>query len=152
MDKKTLTKNFTWEEVTRSDTAEKLGIDNSTDEGVEINIKFTAEKMQIARRILGEPIKVNSWYRSEKLNSVVGGSKTSAHCYGLAVDFVCPLFGTPREIVRLLSGFKDVLLFDQLICEDNKWVHIGWAPIGTRGRGQVLLMIPNRNPKYIQFA
>ena len=152
MDKKTLTKNFTWEEVTRSDTAEKLGIQNSYSDDIKINIRFTADKMEMARRILGEPIKVNSWYRSEKLNSVVGGSKTSAHCYGLAVDFVCPLFGTPSEIVRMLSGFKDILEFDQLICEDNKWVHIGWRPLGEKGRRQVLRMIPNRSPKYIPFT
>lgn len=147
-----LSKNFTWEEASHSDKAEFLGIDNTPTDAQHIaNIKTTSERMEIVRRILGEPIDVNSWFRCEKLNEAVGGSTPSQHVLGLAVDFVCPGFGVPEEIVRCLSTYKDVLFFDQLICEYGRWVHIGWATAGTKGRGQVLRAVEGRTPLYAKF-
>lgn len=132
-----LTEHFTMEELTRSDTARRLGIDNTPD-GKELeNLKKTAGMMEIVRSLLDDnPISVSSGYRSPKLNgSLVGTSRTSAHMRGQAVDFTCPGFGTPREIVRKLMACKEELLFDQLILEGDAWVHIGFA---DAPRGQVL--------------
>lgn len=97
----------------------------------------TAEQMERVRTLLNDhPIHISSAYRSPAVNAAVGGSKTSAHVGGFAVDFICPMYGTPREIVHKL---RDLLVFDQLIWEHppgrNPWVHISFDP---RARQQVL--------------
>jgi len=94
----------------------------------------TAARMDAVRAILGNrPIKVTSGYRSPQVNKAVGGAKTSAHLDGYAVDFKCPGYGTPAQIVKALrdSGVK----FDQLIDEFDSWVHISFEP---RMRQEVL--------------
>lgn len=98
------------------------------------NLTHTSQAMEAVRTALGgKPIRVNSAYRSAAVNRAVGGSSTSAHCQGWAVDFVCPAFGTPMDICKALvqAGIK----FDQLIMEKNQWVHISFDP---RMRGEVL--------------
>ena len=150
-----LTEHFTWEEVWHSDTANKLSIENTThDADLLLNIQTTAGNMEAVRLILEEPIIVSSWFRSKVLNVAVGGSRFSAHSRGLAVVFTPPLFGTPHDIVRTLSKFKEQFNFVQLICEDNRWVHIGWPLIGEKGRGHVLTMTmtPGRKPLYQPFV
>ena len=147
-----LTENFSWAEVVGSVKAKEHGIDNEpTDEKIIQNIHSTADLMQRLRDILGERIDVSSWYRCPKLNILVGGSATSAHLQGLAVDFVSPLFGTPEEIVRALIPYVKELEIDQLICEDNRWVHAGF---GGKQRDQVLRMIqrPGQKPLYVEFV
>ena len=62
------------------------------------NLTRTAMKMDHIRRLLGRPIIVSSGYRSPEVNKIVGGSQTSDHMQGLAVDFICPGFGTVDEI------------------------------------------------------
>lgn len=93
----------------------------------------TANAMEAVRKLLGHPVRVNSAFRSAAVNKRVGGSPASAHALGYAVDFVCPAFGDPMAICRAIaaSGIK----FDQLIMEQNRWVHISFDP---RMRGQVL--------------
>jgi len=121
-----MTKHFTFEELTASDTAKKRGIDNTPDEAVTNNLKILANQLELIRVLLGNvPIVINSGYRSPKLNASVGGSKNSAHMSGFAVDFVAPKFGTPIEICKRIaeSGLK----FDQLIYEQT-WVHISFDP------------------------
>jgi len=82
--------------------------------------------MEEVRTILGDkPILVSSGYRSPAVNAAVGGSKSSAHMSGLAVDFSCPGFGTPRAICVALSPHMKKLGVDQLIYEYDTWVHLG---------------------------
>lgn len=97
----------------------------------------TALQLERVRSLLNDrPIVISSAYRSPEVNARVGGSKTSAHVAGFAVDFTCPGFGTPREIVNKLRG---LITFDQLIWEHppgrSQWVHISFDP---RSRHQVL--------------
>lgn len=101
------------------------------------NLKFTASQMERVRAIMGQPIKVNSGYRSAAVNKAVGGVLTSAHSLGFAVDFVCPAFGAPYDICKALIAAG--VPFDQLIHEKRSWVHIGFGP---RHRGQVLTLLP----------
>ncbi len=56
----------------------------------------------------------------------MGGSKTSAHRTGHAVDFICPSFGTPAQVAAFLA--KNLKDFDQIIEEFDQWVHIGFGP------------------------
>lgn len=121
-----LSTHFTLEEFTASSEAERLSIDNTPSENIKRVLKETAEKMEKVREVLGnEAIHINSVYRSPTLNRFIGGSSTSAHKTGHAVDFKCPGFGTPEQITRCiqLSGIK----YDQLIYEGS-WVHISFAP------------------------
>ena len=121
-----LTPYFSWAEVTRSETAKAKGIDNAVPVALHDGIVRTAQFMECIRAHLGKPIKVNSWYRCPALNLAVGGSKSSAHMRGLAVDW-------EPVGMDLLVAFERVrtssLPFDQLIIERTKdgaaWIHVG---------------------------
>ena len=79
---------------------------------------------------------ITSGYRSVELNRVVGGSKDSMHCQGLAADFICPSFGTPYEVCRQIVRAQ--VPMDQLIHEFAEWTHLGLAPEGQVLRYQQL--------------
>lgn len=121
-----LTEHFTLEEFTASQNAARMGIDN-TPSGQEMeNVKRMAETMEKVRTILGaKPILISSGYRNPQVNAMCGGSSTSAHMSGLACDFTCPGFGTPKDICRALEPHMKDLGIDQLIYEFNSWVHLG---------------------------
>jgi hypothetical protein len=135
-----ISKYFSWTEVTASDTAARLGIDNTllsprTKEAASI----TAAHMDIVREFLGHPIHVNSWYRCLELNSVIGSKATSQHPKGEAVDFICPAFGTPAQICAAILASN--LDFDQLIME-HTWVHISFSSMpNVHNRRQVLTLL-----------
>jgi zinc D-Ala-D-Ala carboxypeptidase len=123
-----LTEHFTLEEFTDSQTAARKGIHNVPPAGSQElkNIRLTAETLEQVRTLLGDkPILVSSGYRSPQVNAAVGGSKSSAHMSGLAVDFSCPGFGTPRAICKKLEPHMKALRVDQLIHEFDTWVHLG---------------------------
>lgn len=118
-------KYFTIEELTHSDTAIRKGINNTPDSVTLGRLLETAKKMDAVRQLLRAPINVNSGYRSHDLNKIIGGSDTSAHTLGYAVDFTCNTCGTPLQICRVIkaSGMQ----FDQLI-QEGTWVHISFDP------------------------
>ena len=116
-----LTPNFSLEELTHSEIAERLGLDNTPDETVTANLVRLAKMLEEVRRILGRPIMVNSAYRSIKVNEAVGSKPTSQHCIGCAADIKVPGL-TPDNIVKEI--LKTNIEFDQLIREFDSWVHI----------------------------
>ena len=124
-----LTEHFTLEEFTRSTTGARSKINNSVPAQLMPNIKLTANKLECVRKVLGFPIIITSGYRCPALNTQVGGSPTSAHTKGLAVDFHCA-YGTPKAICQRLIDAG--VLFDKLIQEHNQWVHIGFSPSNNR--------------------
>jgi putative chitinase len=96
-------------------------------------LRNTAAQMEAVRRLLGDRvISVSSGYRSRPLNRAVGGSRTSAHLTGHAVDFNCYGYGAPTAVCRVIAASD--LAFDQLI-EEGSWVHVSFDP---RMRRQVL--------------
>ncbi len=135
-----LSKNLSLAEVTKSTTANRLGIDNTPDDWVTANLQKTAEHIfQPLRDAFKCPIYVSSGYRSAELNTAIGGSKRSQHVEGRALDLDADVFGrcTNGEIFRwILNNLK----FDQLIWEfgdqDNPdWVHVSYVHDGVnRGR------------------
>lgn len=134
--------NFFYSELVDSQTAQRLGIDNTPDLAIyKIAIK-TAFKMEEVRKLLRDvPITVSSWYRSTTLNAKIGGSVESQHCKGEAVDFTARRYGTPQEICVQLSRHADTLQFDQLIFE-HSWVHISFNFTAKRlPRKQVLTLL-----------
>lgn len=122
-----LTEHFTLEEMTVSPTAKKLGLSNQpTPEHIE-NMRYCCEKiLEPVRKHFGKPVQINSSYRSPLVNKAVGGSKTSQHVNGQAIDFEIP--GIDNKTVA--DWVADNLEFDQVILEfytkgdkNSGWVH-----------------------------
>jgi hypothetical protein len=125
-------------EVTRSDSAKRHGIDNTpTAEHLE-NFKLLADKVfEPIRLHFGVPIFISSGYRSKALNSFIGGSASSQHCKGQAIDI--DMDGGNGEVTnRMVFDFiKTKLDFDQLIWEfgtdfNPDWVHVSFVKTGNR--------------------
>jgi len=127
-----LSANFNLKEMTKSDTATRLGLDNTPGE-VEIeNLRLLCEKvLQPVRDHFGKSVTVNSGFRSPESNAAVGGSKTSDHCKGQAADIEIP--GVPNA--ELAQWIMDNCDYTQLILEfytqgipDSGWVHVSFDP------------------------
>lgn len=123
-------KYFSFFELVRSNTAEKNGINNTPhEEEIIHNIEELISILDQLREEWGSPIHVNSGYRCDKLNKLVGGSTTSAHLYGSAVDLY-PVNGLIDDFFEFVKKYflsKDIP-FDQIIDEYNgksHWLHIG---------------------------
>jgi hypothetical protein len=126
-----LSAHFTLEELCGS---QHRTIDNTPPPDVVATLRLTAARMEGVRKVLGERvISVSSGYRCRALNRAVGGAATSAHLTGHAVDFNCYGFGDPLDVCRRIAGSD--LVFDQLIEELGRWVHISFDP---RLRRQVI--------------
>jgi hypothetical protein len=127
-----LSANFSLKELTKSDTATRLGIDNTPNEETIDNLKTLCDKvLQPVRDHFGKSVTVNSGYRSPESNAAVGGSKTSDHCKGQAADIEIP--GVPNA--ELAQWIMDNLEYTQLILEfytpgipDSGWVHVSYDP------------------------
>ncbi len=136
-----VTKNFTLAELLHSNTAVRKGIENipSTDHQANL-ITACHELFQPTRDVLNKPILISSGYRSIAVNKAVGGSKTSAHCIGYAIDFISPSFGSPAAVAKFLAKelTKRGIKFDQIILEFDEWVHIGYKNQKGEQRGQIL--------------
>ena len=121
-----LSKNFTLAEMTFSQTAQRLGINNTPNQSHINKMKsLCTHILQPLRDNLGVPIKVTSGYRSPALNKAIGGSQTSQHSNGEAVDIVVNGM-TPRQVCLKIIELK--LPFDQLILEYDSWVHVSYSP------------------------
>ena len=122
-----LTQHFTLAELTKSSTAERLGLDNTPPPEVLPALTTTAEMLERIRSTLGVPVIVTSGYRAWAVNKAVGGVTTSDHAQGRAADIVAPRYGTPLQIARALAPLVDVLGIGQLIYErfgSTSWVHV----------------------------
>lgn len=151
-----LTPNFTLEELVHSDTAVRLGIDNTPPPDVVPRLVILAQGMEEIRAMLGGvPVNVHSGYRCEALERVLceqdfGGwcrrhgmmpSEQSwkiyfarkGHPQGWCADWTARRFGTPRQCIQAIVQTRRVR-FDQLI-EEGTWAHASFDP---RMRGQVL--------------
>lgn len=95
-----LTEHFTLEELTVSPTAKRLGLPNTPTAEHIANMKYCCEKiLEPVRAHFGKPVQVNSSYRAPAVNKAVGGSKTSQHVNGQAIDFEIPGIDKDRKSV-----------------------------------------------------
>ena len=134
-----LSTHFTLDEFTHSQHAVRAGIPNTASPEIRANLSRLAWLLEEVREQLGgKPIVISSGYRCAKLNTLIGSVSTSQHVLGLAVDFTCPSFGSPRQICQQLLDMG--LRFDQLICEGS-WVHISLAEPARALRGEVLTAV-----------
>lgn len=144
-----LTKNFSLREFTKSQTAERRGIDNSpTDEHLAA-IRATAENIAQPVRDHFGPTVITSGYRSQALNKAIGGSQNSQHSKGEAIDF--EVIGVSNYEVA--KWIKENLVFDQLILEfytpgdpNSGWVHCSYRADGEN-RYEVLTAVKNSSGK-----
>ncbi len=132
-------KYFSVGELTYSDTAERKGINNKPNKEETQNLINLIKVLDVIREELGEPIIVNSGFRCPELNNAVGGSKTSWHLKGMAVDIRC------SDNLKLWDLIVDLqknnkIHFTELINEyadskgNPKWVHIAVNPALLRNR------------------
>jgi len=128
-----------YKEVVRSHTATRLGIDNIPNESELENIKILCNKVfdPLRRWVLG-PVKINSLYRSEALNTAIGGSKSSQHLAnnGAAMD-IDDNYGHATNL-EMFDYIRENLEFDQWIAEfpiDGKpqWIHVSYKEGENRG-------------------
>lgn len=128
-------KHFSWDELTKSDTAKKYGISNTPSEEEKRNlIALVMKVLDPLRDKYAKPVTVNSAYRSPFLNSKVGGSDFSQHVKGQAADIT----GGSKEENKILFNLLKDMDFDQLINEqDYSWIHVSYKRIGYN-RKQIL--------------
>lgn len=134
-------KYFTIRELTRSDTAQRLGINNEPTEAIKANLTALVEHiLDPLREAWGAPIIVSSGYRSKQLNEAVHGAKSSQHTLGQAAD-IHTVSDRPEENRKLLDLIiKLGLPFDQVINEyPNKkmqpdWIHVSYGPRNRRNK------------------
>ncbi len=126
-----VSKHITLDEATNSNTAIRNGINNNPDSVTFERMKLVANKcFEPLREWYGKPIRINSFYRSQLLNTKVGGSATSQHCKGEAIDISA---GSKVENKKLFDWICANLDFDQVINEyDFQWVHISYKSKGNR--------------------
>lgn len=123
--------HISYKEGVRSNTALRLGIDNTPGEYELGNMEAVAKNIfEPLREWVGGPIKINSFYRCIDLNSAIGGSSKSQHCQGRAID-LDDTFGHKTN-AEMYEYIKKNLSFDQLIWEfgtdDNPdWVHVSYV-------------------------
>jgi hypothetical protein len=138
-----LSEHLDLSEVTRSDSAKRKGISNEpTPEHLE-NFKKLAENIfEPIRKHFGVPIHLSSGYRSKALNAAIGGSATSQHCTGEAIDI--DMDGSANGVTNkmVFDYIKANLNYDQLIFEFGTkdapdWVHVSFESTGKQ-RKQVL--------------
>jgi hypothetical protein len=130
-------------EVTRSDMAKRKGISNMpTPEHIENFKKLAQNIFEPIRKHFGVPIMISSGYRSKALNTAIGGSLTSQHCTGEAIDI--DMDGTSNGVTNkmIFDYIKGNLNFDQLIWEFGTkdapdWVHVSFESTGKQ-RKQIL--------------
>lgn len=136
-----LSEHFALSEFLVSQTAQRLGIDNTPSEAIVANLTKTAQMLEKVRTLLGDKMMtITSGYRCLKLNTAIGSAPSSAHVQGQAADFICPDFGSVKECVIKIAHDRGIE-FDQLIREfddgGHGWVHIAWR---ENPRRQVLII------------
>ena len=131
-----LTANFSLNELTKSQTAERKGIDNTPGPNHQENLKSLCEMiLQPVRDHFGQVVSVSSGYRSPELCVAIGSKTTSQHAKGEAADF--EIFGVSNK--ELADWINENLDYDQLILEywkesdpNSGWVHCSYTDGSNR--------------------
>jgi len=131
-----LTENFSLNELTKSQTAERKGIDNTPSAEHQENLKSLCEMvLQPIRDHFGQVVSISSGYRSPELCVAIGSSTKSQHAKGQAADF--EIFGVSNK--ELADYIDENLDYDQLILEywkesdpNSGWIHCSFNTQGNR--------------------
>ena len=124
-----LSKNFSLEEMERSQTAQRMGIKNKAGSGEIKNLTdLCYNVLEPCRAKFDKPIRISSGYRSEELCVAIGSKKTSQHALGMAVDMEIP----SESNLKVALWLQNNVDFDQLILEyytgeaNSGWIHVSY--------------------------
>ena len=154
-----LSKNFTLKELTRSNTALRLGIDNQpSKEGVLKLTLLATSLLQPLRNAVGS-LRITSGYRSPQLSEAIGSSSNSQHCRYEAVDMQFVKRGK-MDNIKIYDALIDLDLdYDQCILEfgnatehidptEPDWIHLSWKVVDNRRQTLVAYKDENNKTKY----
>ena len=154
-----LSKNFTLKELTRSNTALRLGIDNQpSKEGVLKLTLLATSLLQPLRNAVGS-LRITSGYRSPQLSEAIGSSSNSQHCRYEAVDMQFVKRGK-MDNIKIYDALIDLDLdYDQCILEfgnatehidptEPDWIHLSWKVVDNRRQTLVAYKDANNKTKY----
>jgi zinc D-Ala-D-Ala carboxypeptidase len=150
-----ISEHVSFKEGIKSHTATRLNIDNAPSDLDLVNMKIIAEKVfEPLREFVGGPIAINSFYRSPKLNSAIGGSTSSQHCSGRALD-IDDKYGykTNAEMFKYIQCNLD---YDQMIWEfgdvnNPDWVHVSYVSEEVNRRRCLIAYKEKGKTKYKQL-
>ena len=151
-----ISEHVSYIEGVRSRTADRRGLDNTPNESQLKCMKEVAEAVfEPLRKWVGGPIKINSFFRGEPVNTAIGGSKYSQHMKGQAMD-IDDTFGHKTN-AEMYHYIKDNLDFDQLIWEfgDDKnpnWIHVSYVTHRENRKKLTIAKKVNGKTKYIHEA
>ena len=151
-----ISKHISYKEATHSATALRRGLDNTpNDEQLKCMEEVAENLFEPLREWVGGPIKVNSFFRGEPVNTAIGGSTRSQHMKGQAID-IDDTFGHKTN-AEMYHYIKDNLDFDQLIWEfgDDKnpnWLHISWVSHRPNRKKLTIAKKVNVRTKYVHEA
>ena len=151
-----ISKHVSYKEATHSATALRRGLDNTpNDEQLKCMEEVAKNLFEPLREWVGGPIKVNSFFRGEPVNTAIGGSTRSQHMKGQAID-IDDTFGHKTN-AEMYHYIKDNLDFDQLIWEfgDDKnpnWVHMSWVSHRPNRKKLTIAKKVNGKTRYIHEA
>ena len=130
-----LSKNFSLQELVKSNTATRRNINNTPTQEVITNLQVLVDSVLQPLRDRVGTIVISSGYRSPELNTTIGGSSTSDHCLGMAADI--ETVGLDNKV--LAQTIRDNFQFTQLILEfyedgvpDSGWVHVSYDPLDLK--------------------
>ncbi len=148
-----ISKHITYHEGTYSRTGERKNLDNTPNPRQLKCMAEVAENLfEPLREWVGGPIKVNSFFRGEPVNTAIGGSKYSQHMKGQAID-IDDTFGHKTN-AEMYYYIKDNLDFDQMIWEfgtdkNPNWLHISWVSHRPNRKKLTIAKKLNGRTKYI---
>ena len=148
--------HVSYKEGVRSRTADRRGLDNTPNESQLKCMKEIAEGLfEPLREWVGGPIKINSFFRGEPVNTAIGGSKYSQHMKGQAMD-IDDTFGHKTN-AEMYHYIKDNLDFDQLIWEfgddeNPNWIHVSYVTHRENRKKLTIAKKVNGKTKYIHEA
>jgi|TARA_B110000977_G_C10822901_1_gene394952 hypothetical protein len=137
-----ISKHISYKEAIKSNTALRLNLDNTPgDYEISNMVGIATHLFEPLREYVGGPIKINSMFRSVDLNTAIGGSKSSQHCQGRAID-LDDTFGYKTN-ADMFNYIKNNLNFDQMIWEfgndkNPAWVHVSYVS-GDQNRNRILI-------------
>ena len=146
-----LSKNFSLAELTKSQTATRMGLDNNPNEDEQENLRLLCERvLQPVRDHFNHVVTISSAYRSPALCQAIGSSVDSQHAKGMAADF--EIFGTPNN--EVFNWIKGNLLYDQMILEfwnsdepNSGWLHVSYNPESSENIKENLRAYKDENNK-----
>ena len=153
---KNISEHISYHEATYSRTGERLNLENTPNEKQIKCMQEVAENLfEPLREWVGGPIKINSFFRGEPVNTAIGGSKYSQHMKGQAID-IDDTFGHKTN-AEMYHYIKDNLDFDQMIWEfgDDKnpnWVHVSYVTHRPNRKKLTIAKKVNGKTKYIHEA